>query len=915
MSTKRIANIAVISGGSPPDVDSDFNTTVRQHVLSHVADVHGHENFAGLTTFQSLAAKGSFKAMCTIHRVPFAQANKISALIPDGEEGEDCTFENIFDPQSKYYKAGEGFRMATSSDQWADVLAGAMALEGRYRAVGQHPCGYIISSEPLREHIPLRVEKDRVITQWKYEECESMGLIKFDFLGLDTVDIVQHTVESIIKNGKTPPNMVDLIHGPMDDKATYEMFSNGNTIGIFQFGSQMVRDFLKKLRPTEFGDLAACTSLLRPGPMGVLSHVRYAACKNKLEEVQPIHSDFTGGPLDDILMETYGVIVYQEQILKIAGEIGGMTLQEGDDLRKAMGKKKTKLMMQMMPKFFAGGMERGYSEEALQILWDKMAYFAKYGFNKAHAVAYAMNSYQCAYLKTHYPVEFMSAALTQFSGKKDKILELLQESRVMGLKIGTVDINLSDVRVAPDYTGQSEFDILYGLGSINGVSPENAAIIVDEREQNGPFTSVQDVINRCSPLGVNKRNIYENLALAGAFDVFKVTRRGVVQSLPAMMGEAKTKSNKGASLFDILGEGEQEQATVDISTIEEYSFVERQQAEASVVGLYLTEHPLSRMGDGISQSGATTIEKLMNSQTTTKATIVCCITELDVNTRGGHKKIRITADDGTGYMMANLDRKLVKGIEVHTARERVEQYYQEGETGVSDEVKAWAVNAEFESLPMIEKNGVYMMDVTFRPAFGEGNYGARIDGIRMLNLANDGSLPVRVRLVTKSGLDKDLKEKLSTYARAVGAKFPGPYPLHVGVLSHDDCVKDTSLVDYYRKLIEDMAIPAEVSTTKVKTKAKRGGKGTAIQDGGSSLFGNAATSENKAEIKGTRVLPSKAGEPTAERLGEDILAERANYYDTGVRVAKTAKVEELLSTKFGSERIDFGIFDKSILDS
>lgn len=907
---KKIARIQVINGGSPPDVDSDFNTSVRDLAVQHVAELHGEKNVAGLTTFQSLAAKGTIKKLCTIYRIPFALANKVSALIPDGEEGEEVTISDLFDPTSKYYRAGEGFRMEVSGAQWTDIITSAKSMNGRYSAVGRHPCGYIISSQPIHDHAPTRFDanKGNTITQWKYEDCEKMGFIKFDFLSLDCVDIVQHTIESIIKGGGKAPNMVDLIHGPMDDPKTYELFQRGDTIGVFQFGSNIVREFCRKMQPKRFEDLAATTALMRPGPMGMQTHTRYAARNNGSEEKGSIHPEFVGSPLDEILEPTNNLIVYQESILRIANEIAGLTLQEGDNLRKAMGKKNKVLMESKKVDFMAGGNRNGYSDEAMEALWETLAKFAEYGFNLSHSVAYAMNAYSTAYLKTHYPADFMAASLTQFSEKRDKVLELLREARSMGLKIGTVDINRSQVRVFPDHAGNSGYDIIYGLGNLSGVSNFNAGKIVQEREDNGPYTSVQDLVNRCVPLGVSNKKIYESLALGGAFDALPGTRRGIVENLNAIMNEAKTKSSKGSNLFDMFATSNEsnDSSVVDLDAIEEYPFVLRQQHEAAAVGLYLSDHPLSRMGNGLSNTGAVSIEKLLQSTRSSKAVVVGCLTTVDVKTRGGHKRISVSIDDGTDYLAAGVDRSIVKGIEVHQAREKVEKMYCEGETKVSKEIADWATNEEFSPIAPLEKNAVYIMGVTFRPGMGDNAPSARVDWVRPLVLAHDGSLPVRVRVVAKQGEEESYIQRMNNYADKVAKAHPGEFPLMASVMQIDQLVDVNTLSGYYADLVKNMASAPTQEVKKKRVSAKSN-----ASEG--SLFGGAVAPEEAPKEEVFRTLPPKASKGS-KRIPENVLADIVDYYDTGVRISKSAVVEELLSKRFGGERIDFGVFNAGMME-
>lgn len=907
--TKRIAKLEVVDAGSNPDVDSDFHTEVREEVISYVTDLYGKDNVANIVTFNSLAAKSAFKEMCTIYQIPFASATKIAALVPPPIEGVDCTLDDIFNPDSDRYGEGAEFRAATSGLDWQKIIQGAINIEGRYKSTGVHPCGIIMSSKPLSNVIPLQVRQTdgRVITQWTYPECEELGLIKFDFLGLDTVDLIQHTVEYIMKAGKTPPNMLDIIHGPMDDKKTYEMLAKGDTIGIFQLGSQLVQDFLKVMKPTEFEDIAAATALMRPGPMGMLSHVRYANRKNGKEEISALHPDFRNSPLDDILGKTQGVVVYQEQILKIANEIAGLTLQEGDELRSAMGKKKMKIMMAMKPKFFDGAEKRGYSKEAVNKLWDTIAEFAKYGFNRSHSIAYAMNAYQAAYLKAHYPVEFMAALISQNVGNKEKILTYLKEARKMRLNVGTVDINVSDIKVAP--AGPN--DIVYGLSGVNAVSKDMARIIVDEREKNGEYTSVQDLINRCSPLGVNNRKIYENLAVAGAFDRFGVSRRAVVENLQSMMGEAKTKAVKGMSLFDLFDEDDLA-GEMDLSSIPEYSFVGKLQREANVIGLYLTDHPLSKAGTGLSQGGVIHIKKLLQSTSTTTGVIVGSITDINKKIRKvGGASIQITVDDGSSYFTANLTRDIVKGLGKKTAQDRVKKFYSEGEAEVPKDTEAEALSKEFTALDELEQNSVYIMSVTFRPAFGDGQYGARINEIKPLMLSHDGSLPVRIRVHNKgAGSVEAMRARIDKFAKALEAKYPGPYPLYAAVVNDEDLLEPIDEAPYYQQLIEEIK-----KTPKKETKApeKKAAKNKGLSFGED--IGSAPTATKKEAVTEPRPLPEPVWqEANLQKRTEDTLADAVEYYDTGVRIAKNAKVEQLLSDKFGGERIDFGIFNSSMND-
>lgn len=923
---KRIASIEIVRPGSNPDVDSDFNTEIRENTLEHVTDLYGKDNIANITTFTTLAAKGAFKAMCTIYQIPFAQAAKIAALIPPPIEGVDCTIADIFDPFSDRFSEGAEFRSSTSGSEWAQIIDGAKNIEGRNKNTGMHPCGVIMSSKPLKDVIPLQVRQDdgRVLTQWTYTECEDLGLIKMDFLGLDTVDLIQNSVGYIQRSGKVVPNMLDLIHGPMDDKKTFEMLQRGETIGVFQLASSGVQDLLRRMLANQFEDIVATTALFRPGPMGQLSHIRYADRKNNREETDYIHPEFKGSALETILKDTYGLVVFQEQIIKIASDIGGMTLQEGDDLRSAMGKKKIAKMTQMKPKFFSGAEANGFSEEATKRLWDTIAEFAKYGFNKSHSVAYAMNAYQAAYLKANYPVEFMAALISQNVGTPEKILAFLQEARRMGLKVGTVDINISDVRVAPDFKGESKFDIVYGLSGVSSVSSDVAKIIIKEREDNGRYASVQDLINRCLPLGVSNKKVYENLALGGAFDSLGVTRRAVVENLPGMLGEAKTKSTRGATLFDMFG-GDEITTGVELVNTPEYPFVEKLKREADVIGLYLTDHPLSRVGPGLSKMRSSTIAKLYKSNQTVTVTIAGSITDIKKKIRKqGGKSVEVTVDDGTGYVKAHLSREIVKGIDKLGSQEKLRKLYEAGDTNLSKDIRDLVADRGFIATEDIEKNSVYIMTLTFRPARGDSPVGARITSIKPLKLADNGSLPIRIRFEADDDNEAQMKKLYKILPQNLAKKIPGDFPIHVAYYRNlEDAVpqvcNESVYLDAIAEMDDDLANGVDLKANALN----------AVKDETSvTLSGDRGTRLKKrkaaAKVESLRQWPpksvhapviprmSKNMDVRNERIAEQI--ESIEYRDTGLTAAKNQKLEQAIEKFVGVENFDFGIFDSGVLE-
>lgn len=767
---KRIASIEVIKPGSDPDVDSDFNTQIREKAVEYVTEQYGH--VANIITFGTMKAKKAFKAMCTIYEVPFAEANKVSAMIPDGIEGKDPSMADLYDPYSDFYPDAVDFRNSTTGDEWTKIIDAAMAMEGRIDANGVHACGVVISAKPLEDVIPTHVRQNDGlrISQWTYPELESIGLIKMDFLGLDTVDLIQHSIENIQSMGEEAPSMLELIHGPMDDPKTYELLGRADTIGIFQLSGDGMRELLRAMKPTEFMDIAACNALFRPGPMGMGSHTKYALRKNGLESVDyPVHREFKGSALEDILKDTYALVVYQEQIIQIANRIAGMTLQEGDDLRKAMGKKKKAVMESMRPIFFEGARKNGFSDEAIQELWDTIATFAEYGFNLSHSVAYAMNGYQAAYLKANYPREFMAALINQRVGNKEKTKAHIQEARRMGLRVGAVSANESKVRVSPVANG--DFDIVYGFAGIASVSEENGQIIVDEREANGPFASPEDFVKRCFKAGLTTKKVYENLAYAGAFDEFGKSRKAIIEAIPKLIVGAKSSQVKGTSLFDLMGGTES--ASVAVRYLdEEFDFGDRLRLEADTIGTYISGHPMDGLtGGDLAKIEAVTFEDMLNYRGKAKQfRVVAVPTEIAVKSKRG-KAIILQLEDKTGTMDARVYRDIVKAIDKGIARDKFKELYRKGSTELQEFFKLATDNAVSEPREMLLKNRLYVFEVLYRPAWDANSRSSvTVIDYQELKLTANGKMPVRVRFRDTAG-DRLEKDEIKTALKEVEGKL------------------------------------------------------------------------------------------------------------------------------------------------
>lgn len=904
--TKKVVGMKVVSPGSPPDIDSDFSVTAREKAVEYVTELYGKENVANIVTFGTLATKSAFKSMCTIYEVPFAQANRVASMIPDGDEGHEVTFDDIYNEDSDYYKESADFREATSGDpKWDRVITGARGIAGRVKSTGVHACGIIISAKPLTDTVPLHIRKKdgKVITQWTYQECEALGLIKMDFLGLDTVDLIQHTIEYIQKSGKNAPNMIAITQGKMDDPEVYRLFQEGHTVGVFQFGSDMVRNLLRQMKPTEFNDLAACTAVARPGPMGMNSHTMYAERKNGLAKIEALHSDFKGSPLEKILSQTYGLCIYQEQSMRIASEIAGMTLQEGDKLRKAMGKKKHDIMMKMKPKFISGGIANGYSEDAMNKLWDVLEPFSKYAFNKSHSVAYAMNAYQAAYLKTHYPVEFIAALIAQTIDKKDKTLNNLREARRMGISMGTVNINLSDVRVSPDYSGESGFEILYGFSGVKGVSESSAEIIIKERDSGGRFTSVQDAVSRCVMAGITKKDVFINLAMAGAFDDLEPNRRKVIESIPGMLTDGRKMINHGMDLFSLAGQGAED--TFEMVDVEDYPYVDRLRLEADMIGMYLTGHPMDRIG-GSTGLDNVSIKSLSALKKRQKVKVVAAVSMESKNTRRG-KMVTMHLDDGTGLISTRVTDDVVKGMDKTSARNDIRSRFCRGDLSVPKTAIEKAFS-DVTGLPDVQNNGVYLLTVDVIPAWGgKGDPMTKVSSIQPVTFAHDGSLPVRVRVNygEESGLGKEraslVYRKLPGFVRR---QCPGDSHLMIARYNSDKSqVSEEAFIRYALDIIKRDARQAERQDSSEEVSQQEG----LLSDDSKSVKKKPA-SKKKTERQWPTSVPSRYAEkyPAAEDIQG--VVDSLEYVNTSMGVEKSEQLKILIEDKVGHENYDFGIY-------
>lgn len=577
---------------SMPDIDVDFDERRRGEVIKYVTDRYGEDRVSQIVTYGTIKAKQALKDASRVLGYPFSMGERMTKAMPPPVMGKDIPLTGIFDSEHPRYTEAEEFRQLHSSDpEVAKIVETARGLENLKRQWGVHAAGVIMSSEPLIDHIPImRREQDgAIITQFDYPTCETLGLLKMDFLGLRNLTVIDDALNNIVANGKLPLDL-EVISKTLDDKASYELLGRGDTLGVFQLDGGPMRSLLRMMRPDSFEDISAVLALYRPGPMGANSHTNYALRKNGQQPITPIHPELAE-PLAEILGTTYGLIVYQEQVMAIAQKVAGYSLGKADLLRRAMGKKKREILDKEFEGFEAGMKANGYSDSAIRTLWDILVPFSDYAFNKAHTAGYGLVSYWTAYLKANYPAEYMAALLTSVRDDKDKSALYLNECRRMGIKVLPPDVNASAANFTPVGT-----DIRFGLTAIRNVGVNVVDAIVAAREQKGSYGSFEDFLRKVPIVVCNKRTI-ESLIKAGAFDSLGHSRRGLIgvheQSVDAVVSDKRQEAIGQDSLFGGLGDG----AGPALSVVPEVPSTEWEKKillvnEREMLGLYVSDHPL-----------------------------------------------------------------------------------------------------------------------------------------------------------------------------------------------------------------------------------------------------------------------------------------------------------------------------------
>ena len=575
---------------SLPDIDTDFDDDGRGRVLEWVEDKYGHENCAHIITYGTMATKNSIKDVARVEKLPLEKANWLCKLIPDKlPDGLKMNLGNAIKCIPELRDAE-----ASPDPKLHNTMEYAKMLEGTVRGTGIHACGFIICRDKISDWVPVSVAEDKNdpghklrCTQYDGHVIESTGLIKMDFLGLKTLSIMKEAVENIrLTTGK----VIDLDTIPIDDELTYKLYCEGRTIGTFQFESPGMQKYLRELHPTVFEDIIAMNALYRPGPMDYIPS--FIARKNGREEIK-----YDIPCMEKYLKDTYGITVYQEQVMLLSRQLADFTRGESDALRKAMGKKKKAIVDAMKPKFIEGGQKNGHDPKVLEKIWGDWEKFASYAFNKSHATCYSWVSYQTAYLKAHYPAEYMAAVMSRNLDNITEITKLMDECRAMGIPTLGPDVNESREKFSANKKGE----IRFGISAIKGVGGAAAEAIIKEREKNGPYKDIFDFIQRVSLSSCNRKCI-ESLVLSGGFDGFSQMRRE----------DFFAKNAKGDTFIDTLmrygqlyqvemsqmrnslfgDDNAVEIATPPILKGEPWSDIERLNKERELVGIYLSAHPL-----------------------------------------------------------------------------------------------------------------------------------------------------------------------------------------------------------------------------------------------------------------------------------------------------------------------------------
>ena len=652
-----------------PDIDMDFDERYRADMIRYAAERYGSDHVAQIVTFSTIKARAAVRDAARVLGYPPMLGDKIAKSMPPLVMGQDLPLEACFTPmpgyEGRFAEAIELRELYANDAEVKHTVDVAKGFVDKRRQDGIHAAAVVITKEPVLEYVPIQrksspngTDEAPIVTQYEATAIEKLGLLKMDFLGLRNLAIIERTLVHIKRRHGI---LVDIDNVALDDPKVFEMLRKGNSLGIFQLEGVKMRQLMRRLAPTSFDDIAALVALYRPGPLSENVHNDYADRKNKKQEVSYDHE-----VLEGILGETYGLMIYQEDIMRVATVIAGFTMSEADDLRKACSKKIREMIQAQRTKFVEGAEREGYGAALGESIFNKIEPFADYAFNKSHAYGYALIAYQNSWLKANYPVEYMAALLTSFSDDKDKAAAYLNEARQMGITVGVPDVNQSFAEYAPSLT--SENTILFGMAAVRNVGDALVDKIVKEREANGEFTSVYDFCRRVDPAVLNRRSM-ESLIKAGAFDALEVRRLSFFSKFEEIVEVTLSRRKDLAlgisTLFAALEEGgtdDWEGTEIALSDVEWDKNV-KLDFEREMLGTYISDHPLFEIESRLlTKTSGTLLSIRENGEELVRAgryvTVGGILSEVKVlPTKSGQQYARVTIEDLTGSMEINFSTK------------------------------------------------------------------------------------------------------------------------------------------------------------------------------------------------------------------------------------------------------------------
>jgi DNA polymerase-3 subunit alpha len=603
---------------SMPDIDMDFDSRYRDEMIRYMADQYGREHVAQIVTFSTIKARAAVRDAARVLGHPYIVGDRIAKMMPPLVMGRDTPLYACLEKHPKYedgYGMAKDLRELHAVDPEArEVIDVALGLEGLRRGDGIHAAAVVVTDEPLTEYLPIQRKPESgqdpadapVVTQYEMGPVEDLGLLKLDFLGLRNLDVISDALEMI---KKTQGIVVDIDNVDLEDQPTYDLLQRGDTIGVFQLESSPMRALIRSLAPDCFDDVAALVALYRPGPMAMNMHNDYADRKNGRQPVELLHDDAA-----EMLSGTYGLMIYQESMMRIAQKFAGYSLEEADNLRKACGKKIREVMAKEKAGFIEGCIKTGYGDAVGQKWWEQIEPFADYAFNKSHSYGYGYVAFQIAYLKANFPVEYMASLLTSVKGNLDKAAGYLHECRVMGVEVLVPDVNLAESDFSA--TGRDEHGlpdtIVFGLSAVRGVGEGLVSLLVEERRANGPFDDFIDFCERVDPTVLNKRTI-EALIKAGGFDGMGCGRKGMLQVFEQIIDlTLSRRRERDMGIQTLFGELSEEASFDERPKIPDMEFdkTEKLRFEKEMLGLYISDHPLAGIEDALRRKSDCTVPEL-----------------------------------------------------------------------------------------------------------------------------------------------------------------------------------------------------------------------------------------------------------------------------------------------------------------